>query len=713
MLTPSLRTCLPLVAALALRVVPARAHEPTAVGDDHASAEAPAPALREEVVEVHGEARGVDAASRVRVGRRELELRPRMRPGDVVEAVPGLFAVQHAGGGKASQYFLRGFDADHGTDIAFFVDGVPVNLVSHGHGQGFADLHFVIPELVVGLEAAKGPYYADLGNFATAGAVKLQLAESLGEHLAQVTVGSFGIRRALVVASPSLGDDWKVLLAGEAVAQDGPFVRAEDLGRTNLVAKLTREVPGHGALSLTAMSYASDWRSSGQLPLRAICGERETGSATPAALGQPCVPRFGYVDPSEGGAGARSSLSLAYVHQEEASRLRASVYAVRYDLRLHSNFTLFAEDPVHGDGIEQGDARTVYGGSVEWLRHWHAFGVPLVGRVGAEVRRDDAEVELWHRDTARVRLEARNRSAVRELSSAGYAELDAPLSSWVRVTAGLRAQRIDVAVDDLLHPTGVDAGSGARAASLLLPKLSVVFTASEEWQVFVNGGRGFHSNDARGAVLTRAPALLMTPAWGAEVGTRYEPLRGLKLSAAAFALDLDSELVWSGDAGATEPSSASRRLGLELGARYALTNVVFADADLTLTRARYRGVPESENAVPLAPLRTLSAGIGARPTFGATTPFAALRLRHLADRPANEDRSLVAEGFTLVDVNVGVRYREAELALDVQNVFDVAWREVQFSTTSRLAYEAQPVTGLAITPGWPRTLLARFALYAD
>jgi hypothetical protein len=662
---------------------------------------------------VHGEARGVDAASRVHVGRRELELRPRQRPGDLLEAVPGLFAVQHAGGGKANQYFLRGFDADHGTDVAFFVDGVPVNMPSHGHGQGFTDVHFVIPELVVGVDAALGPYYADLGNFATAGAVKLQLAERFGENLAQVTLGSFGVRRGLVVASPSLGEAWKVLLAGEAVAQEGPFVRGENLGRTNLFAKVMHEPSARSTLTLTAMSYGSSWRASGQIPVRAVCGEGERGLRAPETFGQPCLDRFGFVDPSEGGASTRTSLSAQYTHTTDDTRVRALAYAVRYGFRLHSNFTFFADDAANGDGIEQTDARTLVGTNVEATRHWHAFGAPLLLRAGLDVRRDDAEVELWHQDTQRTRLAARNRSGVEELASAGYLEGDVRLTGQVRVVAGLRAQRLDVAVTDRLHETGPASGSGTRSASLALPKVSIVVTPLEDLQLFMNGGRGFHSNDARGAVQRNDPARLLTPAWGAEVGVRSKPVRGLQLTAVAFGLDLDSELVWSGDAGTTEASAASRRVGLELGARYAMTNVFFADLAATFTRARFVDVPEAESAVPLAPRRTLSAGLGARPTFGPFTPFASLRVKHLGDRPADDAHTLTAEGFTVVDANVGIRYRGVEAALDVQNLFDVDWREVQFATTSRLAYEPAPATGIAMTPGWPRTLLARLALYAD
>jgi outer membrane receptor protein involved in Fe transport len=308
---------------------------------------------------------------------------------------------------------------------------------------------------------------------------------------------------------------------------------------------------------------------------------------------------------------------------------------------------------------------------------------------------------------ARVRVGTTTRSRILESALGLYAEEDARLTRWLRFVLGARADRTDVAVDDL---RGGSAG-GTKGAALLSPKLMAVLSPLRELDLFADWGRGFHSNDARGAVLARGAATLMTPATGWEVGARATPLPSLAFSAAAFLLDLESELVWSGDQGTTEPSGATRRYGLELGARYRLSNWLFADLDATFTRARYRENAGNGEAVALAPTRTLTAGVGARPTFGDFTPFAGLRLKAIAARPANEDGSLTAEGFTIVDAQAGLRFRMLEASVDVQNLFDAAWREVQFATTSRLAYEPRAVEGIHYTPGWPRTVMGKLALY--
>lgn len=663
-------------------------------------------------VTIHPDPPDGDAASRVTFGRRELELRPRLRPGDVVEAVPGLFAVQHAGGGKANQYFLRGFDADHGTDVAFFVDGVPVNLPSHGHGQGFADLHFLIPELVVGLDASKGPYYADLGDFATAGAVNLRLAEKFEESYAQLSAGQYGILRGLVIASPDLGDEWRAVAAAEMDQDDGPFDNPERLRRYNVYLRATHDVGTTGKVSTTLMSYGSTWRGSGQIPVRAVCGEGEAGEPPPEAYGAPCLDRFGNVDPSEGGGTQRHMASVAYSTSSPDAELTALAYAIAYRFTLYSNFTFFADDPVHGDEIEQDDDRTVLGGDVRLRRHLRIGDARLTSTLGAQVRHDAIDTALFH-DELRERLEPRVSAHVDESQIGVYAEEDLRLNRFVRLVAGVRGQRIDVAVDDRLEDlaTAGTKTSGLQGASLVLPKGMLVVSPFSALDLFADAGRGFHSNDARGVVRSNAPATLMTPALGYEVGARVVPFEGLRVSVAAFRLDLDSELVWEGDAGTTSPSPASRRQGIELDARYHLKNWLFADLDATFTDARYRQNAGNGDAVALAPTRTLTAGIGARPTFGATTPFASVRVKSIGSRPASEDGSLTAEGFTVVDANAGVRYRNVEAGIDVQNLLDAKWREVQFATTTRLAYEPVPVTGIHFSPGWPRTVMGRVAVY--
>jgi hypothetical protein len=661
---------------------------------------------------VRADKQASEASSRVNVTRRDLELRPRLRPGDILEATPGLFAVQHAGGGKANQYFLRGFDADHGTDIGFFVDGVPINMVSHGHGQGYTDFHFLIPELVVSLDAYKGPYYAHLGDFSTAGAVNLRLAESFEESYASLQYGQFGIRRGLVVASPRLGENWRAVAAAEVFDDDGPFKNPERLNRYNIYLRATRDLDAGSKVSFTWMSYGSKWRGSGQIPARAVCGEGEPGSPPPSAHGQPCLDHFGFVDPTEGGATQRHLASLSYSAVSRDAELSAMFYAVSYRFNLYSNFTFFARDPANGDEIEQSDNRTILGGDFRLRRHLHVGRARFTTTLGAQVRRDDIDNALFY-DRAQERLQPVINARVSESQIGVYVEEDVRLTDSLRFLAGLRGQRIDVGVEDRnenLATLGTRT-SGTQGANRLLPKLLWIVTPTSGLDLFAGYGHGFHSNDARGAVLSKDAVRLITPAVGYELGLRISPLKDLQLNAALFLLDLDSELVWLGDEGTTEASERTRRYGVEVGARYRIANWLYADVDATFTRARFRANAGNGNAVALAPTRTLTGGIGARPTFGDWTPFGALRIKSLADRPAIEDESLTAQGFTIVDANAGVRYRSVEAGLDVQNVFDVRWREVNFASTTRLSYEPAPVTGIHYSPGWPRTVIARATLY--
>jgi outer membrane receptor for monomeric catechols len=703
----------------------ALAHDPDE--HEHKEGEVPPPKSAEEVakeqkaleVTVQAEKPGSESASRVEYGRRELELRPRLRPGDILEAVPGLFAVQHAGGGKANQYFLRGFDADHGTDVAFSVDGVPVNMVSHGHGQGFSDFHFLIPEVVVGLEGYKGPYYAHLGDFATAGAVNLRLAEKFDESYAQFGVGQYGVMRGLVIESPNLGDDWRVVAAAEIYKDDGPFINPEQLKRLNLYLRATHDLGARSKVQMTWMSYGSTWNGSGQIPARAVCGEGETNNPAPynnpppSKYGQPCIDHFGYVDPTEGGATQRHSAQLAFSTTWNDADFNAMAYFVKYDFKLYSNFTFFADDPKNGDEIEQNDDRVVGGLDARYRKHYHYLGGQFTTTVGAQVRFDSIDNALYH-DKARERLDTKVKAHINEGSIAAYVEEDMRVRKWLRFIVGGRVQRIDVGVDDQLEDTAHtgNRSSGTKGAMMFLPKAMAVVSPVEQLDLFASYGVGFHSNDARGAVLQQSPATLMTKAVGYEVGARVKPIKDLELGVAAFLLDLDSELVWSGDSGGTEASDQTRRYGVELTGRYHFKNWLFADVAGTFTHAAYRvDAGNGGNSVALAPTRTLSAGVGARPTFGDFTPFVDVRVKAIGSRPATQDGLLTADGFAVVDANAGLRWKRVELAVDIQNLFNAKWREVQFATDTRLPYEPKVVTGIHYSPGWPFTAIGRATVY--
>jgi outer membrane receptor protein involved in Fe transport len=465
---------------------------------------------------------------------------------------------------------------------------------------------------------------------------------------------------------------------------------------------------------MTWMSYGSSWRGSGQIPARAVCGEGEQNGLNPppARYGQPCIDHFGYVDPTEGGDTQRHMLSLAYQTAWHDTDFQATAYLLRYRFTLYSDFTFHALDPARGDEIEQNDDRDVAGLDFHVHRQSRIGPVKFTTTVGAQARFDGIENSLYH-DQARRRLETRVKAGISESELAVYVEEDARLNRYLRFILGLRGQRADVNVDDQREAAAMTNGngSGVKGAGLLLPKAMAVLSPIPELDLFVDYGRGFHSNDARGAVLARNAATLLTPATGYELGVRVKPVPEASLSAAAFLLDLDSELVWSGDEGTTSPSGRTRRYGLELDARYRLKSWLFADADATFTRARYRENAGNGQAVALAPTRTVSAGIGARPTFGDVTPFASLRVKSIGPRPATEDASLVAEGFTVVDANAGARWKNLELGVDAENLFGATWREVEFASVTRLPFEPKPVRGITYSPGWPRTVMARATLY--
>jgi hypothetical protein len=387
-------------------------------------------------------------------------------------------------------------------------------------------------------------------------------------------------------------------------------------------------------------------------------------------------------------------------------------YALRYRFNLYSNFTFFERDPTNGDEIEQSDDRVVIGGDFRVRKHVHFGASKFTTVFGGQVRADEIENGLFY-DRARERLTDRVNARVSESQIGAYVEEDMRLTRAIRFIAALRAQRIDVSVNDLIEDRATlgTRSSGAKGASKLLPKLMGIFSPHPAFDLFASYGQGFHSNDARGAVLSTGAVRLITPATGYELGARLTPLKDLNLNAAFFLLDLDSELVWVGDEGTTEPSRQTRRFGAELGARYKISNWLYADIDGTLSRARFLSNAGNGNAVALAPTRTLTAGIGARPTFGDWTPFGSIRLKMLGDRPANEEETLTAQGFTTVDANAGARYRNIELGVDAQNLLNATWREVNFASTTRLAYEPQAVTGIHYSPGWPRTIIGRATLY--
>ena len=506
------------------------------------------------------------AASEGAVTARQVETRPIMRAGEVLEAVPGVIISQHSGEGKANQYYLRGFNLDHGTDFATTVAGIPINLPTNAHGQGYSDLNFLIPELVTGVQFKKGPYSAEEGDFSAAGSANINYANVLAQPIASVSAGGDGWGRLLMAASPRVGNG--VLLGAlELDHNDGPWTRPDDYQNVNGVLRFSRG-DTQNAFSLTGLAYSGEWNSTDQVPDRAIDDGR--------------ISRFGNIDPSDGGRTARYSTVADFQHTSSSALTRVTAFASRYRLNLFSNFTYDLDDPVHGDQFEQADRRWVTGGRISQTRKMHWGNRRGENTFGVQLRNDDIPlVGLYHTEN-RVRLSTTREDAVTETSLGAFAENELRWLPWLRTTAGLRLDgyRFDVRSDDL-------ANSGTRRSTIASPKGGAIFGPWKDTEFYVNAGYGYHSNDARGTTNARDPSTgdpadQVTPlvrARGGEVGFRSIAIPHMQTTVALWRLDLASELIFAGDAGTTEPSRPSERYGVEWTNYARLSSVLTVDGD--------------------------------------------------------------------------------------------------------------------------------------
>jgi TonB family protein len=668
-----------------------------------------------------------DAASQASTGRDELGLMPRRKTYDLLGVVPGLFTMRNAGGGKAQQEFARGFLLDHGTDMAFFADDVPINEVSHAHGQGYSDFNFMIPETVERIDSTKGPYAADVGDFATAGSVRFRLADHLDESLSSLELApSIGLARLVVVQSPDLGDRWRMATAAQVFREDGPFIHPEDYEGINGYVKATRVLDERSELSLTAMAYSGSWNMSGLLPARAVCGEGD-GTPVPAAYaGSRCIDRFDSLDPTQGGGAQRFMVGAQYRRQFDPQwDLKAGVYT------LHSNLQLFPNDGIaapfqpdgieYGSQIEQDDTRQQSGVDVALTHRSMVGGMPLRTTIGLQFRDDAIESQL-HRTQGRRRLDGVSPDIpgpisddhIDEMETGLYVEEEVRPAKWLRFVLGLRGDRIDAAVNNESQ-TAINQVSGYDGQAQLSPKATAVITPVERWDLYANYGRGFHSNDAR-TLAYGAATTLIAAATGYEVGTTVRPLRGLSLSTDVFLIDLTSELTIDGDTASTSPAGPTRRYGIEMTGHYELAGRLYANAAFTATHGRYTDAADvAAGTVYLAdaPIRTFTAGVGGRQRVGQVTLTAGADLRSIADRFGDPGpHPLIETGFTVVDARVAARWRQLELGADLFNVADAVYRGGQTEVASRLPGEGpNPPTGISFTPGLPRTLMGRASVF--
>ncbi len=631
------------------------------------------------------------------VGAAELAQRPLSRPAEIVESIPGVIISQHSGGGKANQYYLRGFNLDHGTDLASNLDGMPINNPSHGHGQGYTDLNLLIPELVREVDYQKGPYFADVGDFGSAGSFNIRYYDKLPAGLGLVTGGSLGYARALFAASPQVGTG-TLLAALEYEHSDGPWVHADDYQKFSGVLRYSRGDDLNG-FSVMLLGYHGSFHSTDQIPRRAI---------------GPLISRFGEIDATDGGDSTRLSLIADWRRGDAASATKVTFFASYYDLNLFSNFTYFLNHPDRGDQFEQKDNRIVLGFKASQTWFHELFGRKSETAVGLQARFDDIRNGLF-RTEARVRFETTREDRILETSAALHFQNKTQWLPKFRSIFGLRA--------DLFHfdvRSDFEANSGRRTATLVSPKIALIFGPWAKTELYLNAGFGMHSNDARGVVgrfdpttgenVGRSAPLVRTK--GAEAGLRTTLLPGLQSTLTFWGLDIDSELVFSGDAGTTEPSRPSRRYGVELANIYEPAKWLTFNADVSYSRAKFRTQAPEGQFIPGSVKLVAAAGVSVHDIAGGL--FASLRYRYFGPRALIENNSARSPKTSIFNAQVGYKFNRTWTAsVDGLNLFNERSSDIDYFYVSRLRGEsADGVADYHTHPNEPRnvrvTLTAKF-----
>jgi len=604
---------------------------------------------------------------------------------ELLRKVPGLFIGQHAGGGKAEQLFLRGFDLDHGTDINISVDGSPVNMVSHGHGQGYADLHFLIPETVEKIDFDKGPYHASKGNLATAGYVAFETKDRIDENMLSLEGGSFHTMKVLGLFNLLNSSKQAAYLAGSYIRTDGPFQASQDFKRLNLFGKYVGTFNNMDRLIFSALHFNSKWNASGQIPQRAV----------DAGL----IGRFGAIDSNEGGETDRTNFNLKYdKYFNPTTSLKTNAFYSNYNFELYSNFTFFLEDPINGDQIKQKDSRNIFGIESALHKKYNFSDADLGFQFALGARYDDVDsLELSHTKDRNTILQRKRLGNVDEANIYAYTNVEFDLGRLL-INPSLRYDYFHFSYQDLL--TGGTKVSKGQA--ILSPKLNFLYNQSKDLQFFLKLGKGFHSNDTR-VVVTAQTERTLPAAYGADLGLSWKPAPRLILNAALWYLYLQQEFVYVGDAGEVEPSGRTSRKGVDFGLRYQLTDHLFLNGDLTYNRARSIDDADGENHIPLAPPFTFAGGLSLKNFHNLS---GSLKSRYLASRPANEDNSIVAKGYFITDANLNYNFKRFTFGIVAENIFNRAWNETQFATESRLQNEISPVEEIHFTPGTPFSLRA-------
>ncbi len=620
------------------------------------------------------------------LGQADILLRPANQAQDLLRIVPGLFIAQHAGGGKAEQIFLRGFDIDHGTDISLAVDGIPVNMVSHAHGQGYADMHFLIPEIIEKISFETGPHRTEKGNLATAGAVDFKTKDFLSANMLKAEAGDFSSQRLsgqfILLDKNNTDSRQQWYTAAEYARTDGYFESPQHFNRVNLLTKYSAWIGEKTQLAVWSSFFDSKWNASGQVPDRAI----RNG----------LIGRFGAIDDSEGGRTGRFNLSVRLAKKWKHDwQTTDQLYYSRYHFSLFSNFTFFLEDPVNGDEILQREKRNLYGFTKTAIKSGFIRGKKTVAEFGGGFRFDQVNHIGLSGAIKRQVTSTKQEGNIKENNLFLYWNQQLEAGPRFTIETGLRYDYFRFGYQNSL--TG-ELNYRRQSRGILSPKLHFSYSPSPKVKFFLKNGIGFHSNDSRVILDQRAKEILPKVA-GSDLGIILKPTKKLIVKTTFWFLYSDQEFVYVGDAGIVEPGGRSKRKGVDLSLRYQFCNWLWSDLDMNLTQARATGVRKGEDYIPLAPDFTSTGGLTAKTKKGFS---AALRYRFIDERPANEDNSIKALGYFLTDLRAEMKIKSVELFISIENILNRKWNEAQFATTSRLANETVPVTELHFTPGTPR-----------
>ena len=613
----------------------------------------------------------------------DLETNPINSSQEILRKVPGLIIGQHAGGGKAEQLFLRGFDIDHGTDVALSVDGMPVNMVSHAHGQGYSDLHFLIPETIEKINFGKGPYYSDHGDFNTAGFVDFRTKSSLDNSTISFTAGQFNTLRTLGMFNLLENKaSQNAYVALEYIETDGPFESPQNFDRLNLMGKYNAYLNDNSKLGLTVSHFTSKWDASGQIPVREV----NNGN----------ISNFGAIDDTEGGYTSRSNANVQFsTILDNDIAMQSNVFYSKYNFELYSNFTFFLEDPVNGDQIKQKENRDIFGLNTQFNKavNYNSFDINYTAGLG--LRFDDIkDIELSHTLNRKTTLDYIQLGDVYQRNMNAFVNAEIDLGKF-SITPGLRLEYFNFQYNNKLSET-YDLQTNTEVA--VLPKLNFQFNQNENLQWFLKSGIGFHSNDAR-IVLNNEVDKALPKAYGVDFGNIWKPTQKIVLNTTLWYLFSEEEFVYVGDAGIVEPSGESERYGLDLGVRFQLNDYFYFNTDATFTKARSLEAEDGEDYIPLAPDFTLVGGLSVKDFYKFS---GAINYRYIDDRPANEDNSIAAEGYFVTDFNLNYSFNKHwKLGVIIENLFDTDWKETQFLTESRLQNEVAPVEEIHFTPGTP------------